>query len=163
MSNLLLAHLDYEPRSMARHLQRLLLSSYHARCDYSPEASGLIAKLAETIKAQMGFVDVLAEPTGLATLLCVKLSLIKQRNPSHHGSLVPVHKGFRSEVFCRRSGNTLSMGERFTVAHEFGHTFFYYCNGGTPARIIPRTLDGTWSLAEENVCNNFARTLLART
>ncbi len=161
MSNLLFNKLDYESHALASQLQRLIISCSQSRTEYRTDAAWLIHRLAESIGSQVRDAGDLVDVHGVAKLLRMKISFVKRHDLGLHGSLMPVRGGFKSEIFREDpKRGPLTKKEKFTLAHECGHTFFYYCNGGTPARIIPRRLNGPLAQAEEGLCNVFARGLL---
>ena len=118
-------------------------------------------RVGESLGSQVRGACDLVDVPGVAKLLRMKISFVKRHSLGLHGSLMPVRGGFKSEIFREDpKRGPLTKKEKFTLAHECGHTFFYYCNGGTPARIVPRRLDGPLARAEEGLCNVFARGLL---
>jgi hypothetical protein len=118
-------------------------------------------RLGESIGNQVREAGDLVDVPDVAKLLRMKISFVKRHDLGLHGSLMPVRGGFMSEIFREDPKRaSLTEKEKFTLAHECGHTFFYYCNGGMPARIVPRRLDGQLARAEEGLCNVFARGLL---
>ena len=161
LTNSLLEQLDYESHALARQLQQLIRWSYQARLESWPDAKGLMEKLGESIRNRLVGERNTFDPLELAELLRIKTSYIKMQGLGPHGALIPVSGGFKAEICCRNPiRGALSQSEKFTLAHECGHTFFYYCDGGMPTRIIPRRLDGPLSITEEGLCDIFAQSLL---
>ena len=70
--------------------------------------------------------------------------------------LTPSSKGF---ILRLREGQHL-FRQRFSIAHEIGHTFFYDINKNPPVRLISRISSGVLSPKEEDICSAFARELL---
>jgi len=50
--------------------------------------------------------------------------------------------------------------QRFSIAHEIGHTFFYDIDSNPPVRLISQASLGAISPKEEDICSAFARELL---
>jgi hypothetical protein len=161
LANLLFNRLDYEPRTLAQHLQRLIVANYQSRVECGSDATILMERLARSVSNQLQLVGNSPELPRLTKLLRIKTSFVKRQALTIRGALIPIAGGFRAEIFRKDpKRGVLTKRERFTLAHECGHTFFYYCDGGTPARIIPRRLGGPLAVAEENLCDVFARCLL---
>lgn len=91
----------------------------------------------------------------------------------HDGLFVPVCGGFEVTLFrpdaslaatlFSHSDDALQPRERFTLAHELGHTLFFTWPDADilPQRLIPRALGGFAANArEEGLCHDFARALL---
>ena len=70
--------------------------------------------------------------------------------------LVPVLGGF----LLRLNSNLTSSRQRFSIAHEIGHTFFYNFSYNPPVRILSRESSRLLIDKEEDICNAFARELL---
>jgi hypothetical protein len=162
MGNLLFTKLTCDARDVADQFQRLVITNYRARLNRWPEASALMQLLAQKMGAHARSHEYPLDLIAVANILHINVRFVKRRVSRLSGSLIPVAGGFDSEVYTRRSGGkSLSKRERFTVAHECGHAFFFYCEGGTPTRIIPRPPDGSAAIWEEGLCDDFARVLLA--
>lgn len=166
MSNLIFSRLEGDARSVAEQFQRLVVSNYRSRRAEWPGVHALILDLAGSIgrltQTGTGAID----PIAIAQSLHISVRFFESRVPRLCGALLPLAGGFESAVY-RKGPNVdpLSTEERFTVAHECGHALFYYAEGGTPKRIIPRSpgarnrLEATVPL-EEDLCDSFARALL---
>jgi Zn-dependent peptidase ImmA (M78 family) len=70
--------------------------------------------------------------------------------------LTPSSRGFILRI---QEGQNL-FRQRFSIAHEIGHTFFYDINKNPPVRLISQVSSGVLSPKEEDICSAFARELL---
>lgn len=68
--------------------------------------------------------------------------------PSSRGFILRLHEGQHQ------------FRQRFSIAHEIGHTFFYDINKNPPVRLISQVSSGVLSPKEEDICSAFARELL---
>lgn len=165
MANLLLSKLNNDAAGIAERFQRLAVQSYRSRCQEWPGAHALLQELAGRIQCLTHSSNGLSDPLAVARTLNINVRFFESRVPKLCGALYPIAGGFETAVY-RRSGTVelLSAEERFTIAHECGHAFFYYLDGGMPKRILPRLLSPRWPLdaisLEEDLCDSFARALL---
>lgn len=100
-----------------------------------------------------------------------------QERPRTMGTLRPVPGGFVATIFaekqcettkattCGRSAEPRLLGprERFTLAHEIGHSLFFVNEdkNGLPRRVTPNPISGSSEhRREEGLCNDFAGALL---
>jgi hypothetical protein len=72
---------------------------------------------------------------------------------SRDGMLLPVQGGFIMKLNSQRP----PVRQRFTCAHEIGHTFFYDMSGARPWR-PPQSLSSNW--VEEGLCYQFAEEMI---
>jgi hypothetical protein len=136
-----------------------LTSFWEGYCSNAPDV-GVINRLAASLRSNRELSAV--ENSGLdveraASLLGCRLRtfIIESRDTSHSASLVPRARGeFPFEILYNSAESWRR--QRFSIAHELGHTFFYD-RSARPARRLPQRV----SVREEQFCDVFAGELLA--
>lgn len=144
--------------------QQYIKSEYNVRSPRWRHAKLHILRIAEEVSSITTSAD---EPVidlmRVASLLNVLLEPIKGKNADKlpHGQLVPSENGFRMRLYSP-GWPEISMKERFTIAHELGHIFFYSMFSDRSQRIIPPSfgLAPHESQREEGLCDSFASALL---
>jgi hypothetical protein len=92
------------------------------------------------------------DPTPICRLR--KIRDIRRSDVRQHGTLVPTTDGFVLTI----GGETSGTHERFVLAHEVGHTFFYDMSRSPPEPGYGRRPEDHW--VEEGLCSEGARRLL---
>jgi hypothetical protein len=77
---------------------------------------------------------------------------------SPEGQIIPTKQGFSIDVKCR-DRSELGVRERFTLAHEIAHLFFYDTEN-LPPQAIFRSRPPKWGWKEEGFCHEIARRIL---
>src|ERR1700687_5339224 len=140
--------------------ERGLTSFWEGYCSNAPDL-GVIDRLAASVRSShtdlSGAVDSELDVTLSANLLGGGLRSFSTEadDPSHSASLVPRARGwFPFEILFNAAESWRR--QRFSIAHELGHTFFYD-RSMRPARRLPQRV----SNREEQFCDVFAGELLA--
>ena len=160
--------LPLQARHTIEDFQRYILAQHHAHSPKWLLAQNLIQRIAEVLVEALDIQGPRVMVEGAARLLDVNLKFISAERGRSCGRIEPTDQGFLA-VISRGSVTDapLNVRERFTIAHECGHTFFYHMGAtGKPRRIIPKSPGGyresrnRESGREEGLCDAFARALL---
>lgn len=151
----------YSIRERIDAFQRYLLTQYHARSQRWTYAHRYIQLIAEEIVRIIGYDQPVVNLERVAQLLNASLEPSLVLPSFSCGQLTPTKNGFHVKVRSR-NWPALTTRERFTVAHEFGHIFFYSLHDEHPERIMPAPFAGNADHArrEEGLCDAFASSLL---
>ena len=141
--------------------QRYLLTQYHSRSQRWIFAHRYVQLIAEEIVRTIGCDQPVVNLEKVAQLLNASIEQSLTLPSFSYGQLTPTKNGFHVKV---RAPNwpKLTPRERFTIAHEFGHIFFYSLHAEHPERILPASFLGNAGYArrEEGLCDAFASSLL---
>jgi hypothetical protein len=151
-------------RNVVEDFQQYIQAEYRVRSSRWQYAKSYIQRIAEEISSVITCQEEpAADLISVASLLNVSLEPIKgtKTNTLPDGQLAPTENGFRVRLYSP-TWPEISARERFTIAHEFGHIFFYSISSARPERIIPACLGRTphESRREEGLCDSFASALL---
>lgn len=141
--------------------QRYLLTQYHARSQSWTYAHRYIQLIADEIVRIIGCDQPVVNLERVAQLLNASLEPSLALPSFSGGQLTITKSGFRVKVLAP-NWPELTPRERFSIAHEYGHIFFYSLHGKHPERIVPASFAGNLDRAkrEEGLCHAFAMSLL---
>jgi hypothetical protein len=135
--------------------QDYIRAEYSGRSKHWACAKSLIEavaeRLAETACPLGDWVDLLP----VARQLRVKVTFAPCRPPKG-GMLLPEEHGFSAAI----DGRPDQPRARFTLAHEFGHVFFYDLEQVPPQPFFFHAAEGREARREEGLCDAFAAALL---
>ncbi len=140
--------------------QRLVALAYFGKAEHWSGAAQLIDDIADQLVSSATAPSQGSYLRPIADTLRVKVRFVRSKEREQFCGIVePVPSGFQAVVHFSGS---VGARERFTIAHEIGHTLFYTLGDGEPQRIIPAlSLAGPRARhREEGLCNRFARALL---
>jgi|GEM_PF-3775737 len=143
-----------------------LFQSYVSR-QYSSKATGWpgakkrIQDIAAAIVTTLGLKTPPVDLARVARLFQVNITERRTMHANVSGQLLPTRNGFEI-VVLENSKTQPSTRWRFTLAHELGHTLFFFSGPNGPERIFPRPLGPLSPLTrrEEGLCDAFAAALL---
>jgi hypothetical protein len=145
-------------RNALADFQRNIAVSYQRRRGFDETTRYLLARVADELAAQSSF-DV--PPVSVMTV-AAKLN-VRIVYSSHLASAcgeLRHENGVLTAVVNKRLRDPFAL--HFTIAHEVGHSLFYYRDAFLrPTRIVPVQFAGG-EFDEEAICDNFARALLIR-
>lgn len=143
--------------------QQYILSRYSSGDNRWENAHQLIQKIADFILDDLDPEDLPINPLSASSILNIKIFSKPQSSSSTYARLYPTTDGLEMILYTNSGKLTnLSTFERFTVAHEYGHSFFYSKNNIPPTRLIPCGLDkrSKGYNREEGLCRAFAGAFL---
>ncbi len=141
--------------------QRYIGECYRARSVRWEWSRQLIQSVAECASEALDLVRPPVRLKPLSDLFGIRVEISRARDPLACGQLRPVEGGFVAQIWRERADGRLSNRDRFTLAHECGHSLFYIMDRGFPIRIIPAAIGSRKVGArEEGLCDAFAGAIL---
>lgn len=145
-----------------RDFQRYVARQARLNRDHWTHAKALLLEVAD-ILAEMHGHPPPVELTNVCRRLGISLVDSHYENRSFEAILLP-EKGGLTVSLKRKcaAGKTYNLRERFTIAHEIGHSMFYDNNRRPPVRLVPGSMSPQSKsfVREEQLCNSFAAALL---
>jgi Zn-dependent peptidase ImmA (M78 family) len=151
------------------HFQSYILRAYMDKDRHWERTRDLIFAVADAIIDSFKPLKIPINPLSACEILGIEVELCRKRNPVALAELLPEKSGLILRLYGMNlhhsdySGHVnLSVRDRFSVAHECGHSLFYLKDTQPAKRLIPRGSDyrSIQFRREEGLCNAFAGALL---